>query len=344
MKAIQFSRTGRPEVLELVDLPIPEPGPGQVRVRNEAIGVNFIDAYHRSGLYPVKLPSGLGQEAAGVVDALGEGVDQLKLGDRVAYTGAMGAYAEYNARSAPRGLVRLPTAIFRPRSRRPAMLKGMTAEYLLRRCYPLKAGEAVLIHAAAGGVGSILTQWAKAIGAIVIGAVGTEEKAKLARSLGCDHVILYRTEDVAARVKEVTGGAGVSVVYDGVGAATLEGSLSSLRRRGLLASFGNASGPAPAVEPSRLQRGGSLFLTRPTLFDYVATPEEFAESAAALFHVIETGRGEGRRSTPDLPAGRGAGGARGAGSARDDRGDAADSVVLAPCSSEPRPRPSTGSG
>jgi NADPH2:quinone reductase len=286
MKAIQFSRTGGPEVLELVDIAVPEPGPGQVRVRNQAIGVNFIDTYHRSGLYPLKLPSGLGQEAAGVVDAVGEGVDQFKPGDRV-YAGAMGGYAEYMLAPAAR-LIRLPGDISTEIAAA-SMLKGMTAEFLLRRCYPLKAGEAVLIHAAAGGVGSILVQWAKAIGAIVIGAVGSEEKVELARSLGCDHVILYRDEDVAARVKDLTGGAGVSVVYDGVGAATLEASLSSLRRRGLLASFGNASGPAPAVEPSRLQRGGALFLTRPTLFDYIATPAELAESAAALFHVIETG-------------------------------------------------------
>jgi NADPH2:quinone reductase len=287
MKAIQFSRTGGPEVLELVDLPTSQPGPGQVRVRHEASGVNFIDTYHRSGLYPVKLPSGLGQEAAGVVDALGEGVDQFKLGDRVAYTGVMGGYAEFNLVPAAR-LIHLPDGV--PTEIAAAsLLKGMTAEFLLRRCYPLKAGEAVLIHAAAGGVGSILVQWAKAIGAIVIGAVGTPDKAEIAKHLGCDHVILYRDEDVAARVKDVTGGAGVSVVYDGVGAATQEASLSSLQRRGLLAVFGNASGPAPAVEPARLQRGGSLFLTRPTLFDYIATPSELADSAAALFHVIENG-------------------------------------------------------
>jgi len=287
MKAIQFSRTGGPEVLELVDRDLPQPGTGQVRVRHEAIGVNFIDTYHRSGLYPVKLPSGLGQEAAGVVDALGDDAAGFKLGDRVAYTGQMGAYAQYNLVPAAR-LIRLPAGVS-SETAAASLLKGMTAEFLLRRCYPLKAGEAVLIHAAAGGVGSILVQWAKTIGAIVIGAVGTQDKADLAKALGCDHVILYRDEDVAARVKDVTGGAGVSVVYDGVGAATLEASLSSLRRRGLLASFGNASGPAGAVEPGRLQRGGSLFLTRPTLFDYIATPEDLTESAAALFHVLQTG-------------------------------------------------------
>jgi NADPH2:quinone reductase len=287
MKAIQISRTGGPEALELVDRPIPQPGPGQVRIRHEAIGVNFIDTYHRSGLYPVKLPSGLGQEGAGVIDVLGEGVDEFKPGDRVAYTGQMGAYAEFHLVPAAR-VVRLPDGVS-AETAAASLLKGMTAEFLLRRCYRLKAGEATLIHAAAGGVGSILTQWAKAVGAIVIGTVGTEDKAERARSLGCDHVILYRTEDVAQRVRDVTGGAGVAVVYDGVGAATLDASLSSLCRRGLLASYGNASGPAPAVEPARLQRGGSLYLTRPTLFDYIATPGELAESAAALFHVIEAG-------------------------------------------------------
>jgi len=287
MKAIQISRTGGPEVLELVERDIPAPGPGQVRIRHQAIGVNFIDTYHRSGLYPIKLPSGLGQEAAGLVDALGEGVDQFKVGDRVAYTGQMGAYAEFHVVPAAR-VVHLPAGISTELAAA-SLLKGMTAEFLLRRCYPLKAGEATLIHAAAGGVGSILVQWAKAIGAIVIGTVGSEDKAELAKSLGCDHVILYREEDVAERVKAVTGGAGVSVAYDGVGAATFEASLSSLRRRGMLAVFGNASGPAPAVEPARLQRGGSLFLTRPTLFDYIATPGELAESAAALFHVIGNG-------------------------------------------------------
>src|ERR1700761_2125285 len=211
MKAIRFEKTGGPEVLQYVDYDLPAPGAGQIRIKHTAIGVNFIDTYHRSGLYPLKLPSGLGQEAAGVVDAVGEGGDQFKPGDRV-YAGAMGAYAEYMLAPAAR-LVRLPDDI--PSDVAAAsMLKGMTAEFLVRRCYPLKAGEATLIHAAAGGVGSILVQWAKAIGAIVIGTVGSEEKAQLAKDLGCDHVILYRTENVAERVKDVTGGAGVSVAYD----------------------------------------------------------------------------------------------------------------------------------
>jgi len=287
MLAIQINRTGGPEVLEAVDLPVPEPGPGQVRLRHEAIGINFIDTYHRTGLYPLKLPITLGQEAAGVVDAIGEGVTRFKPGDRAAYTGQFGAYAEYNVVPAAR-LLHLPAGVSAEVAAG-AMLKGMTAEFLLLRCRPVKAGDHILVHAAAGGVGAILCQWGRALGAHVIGAVGSEEKAKLARQHGCEEVILYRDEDVAARVKAITGGAGVPVVYDGVGAATFEASLSSLSRRGMLVSFGNASGPAPAIEPGRLSRMGSLFLTRPTLFDYIARPEELAESSAALFHVIETG-------------------------------------------------------
>ncbi len=288
MLAIQATRTGGPDVLEAIDLPLPEPGPGQIRIRHEAIGLNFIDTYHRSGLYPVKMPAVLGQEGAGVVDAVGEGVTRFKPGDRAAYgTGPMGAYAEAHLVAENRA-VHVPAGISTEVAAA-AMLKGMTAEFLLRRCHPLATGETVLIHAAAGGVGGILTQWAKALGATVIGAVGSADKAAMARAHGCDHVLEYRDEDVAARVKEITGGRGVHVVYDGVGAATFEASLASLGRRGMLVSFGNASGPAPAIEPARLARGGSLFLTRPTLFDYVATDEDLDASAAALFHVLETG-------------------------------------------------------
>jgi NADPH:quinone reductase len=287
MLAIQISRTGGPDVLETVDLPIPEPGPGQVRLRQEAIGINFIDTYHRTGLYPLKLPITLGQEAAGVVDAIGEGVTNFKLGDRAAYTGVFGGYAEYNLVPAAR-LLALPDGVS-AEAAAGSLLKGMTAEFLLRRCRPVVAGETILVHAAAGGVGAILCQWAKALGVQVIGTVGSEDKAVLAKKHGCDHVILYRDQDVAARVREITDGAGVPVAYDGVGAATFEASLSSLSRRGMLVSFGNASGPAPAIEPGRLSRMGSLYLTRPTLFDYVAKPEELAESSAALFHVIATG-------------------------------------------------------
>ncbi len=288
MLAIQINRTGGPEVLEAVDLPIPKPGPGEVLVRHHAIGLNFIDTYMRSGLYPVQLPATLGSEGAGVVEAIGEGVTRFKAGDRVAHGAAgRGAYSEYQVLPANR-VSRLPDgADFKTAAA--AMLKGMTAEMLLRHCYPLKAGEACLIWAASGGVGTILSQWAKAIGAVVIGCVGSEGKVELARAHGCDHVILYKTEDVAARVREITGGAGVRVSYDGVGKASFEASIKSLGRRGMLVTYGNASGPVPPFEPLLLSRSGSLFLTRPTLFDYVATAEELDASASALFEVIQSG-------------------------------------------------------
>jgi len=287
MLAVQATRTGGPEVLEAVDLPVPEPGPGQLRIRHHAIGLNFIDTYQRSGLYPMRLPAVLGQEAAGVIDAVGPEVGGWKVGDRAVYTGQIGAYAMFHVVQADRTL-HLPDAISFEAAAA-ALLKGMTTEFLLHRCYPLKAGETILVHAAAGGVGTILVQWAKAIGAVVIGTVGSKAKADLARDHGCDHVILYREEDVAARVREVTEGRGVPVAYDSVGKDTFEGTLASLGRRGLFVSFGNASGPAPAVEPARLMRAGSLFLTRPTLYDYIARPEELAASAAALFEVIASG-------------------------------------------------------
>lgn len=288
MLTIQATRAGGPEVLEAVDLPIPVPGPGEILIRQEAIGLNFIDTYQRSGLYPVRFPAVLGLEGAGIVEAIGEGVTRFVAGDRVAYgNGPLGGYSEFHVAPAGRA-VKVPPRID-SRTAAAAMLKGMTAEFLLRRCYTVKKGETVLIHAAAGGVGMILTQWAKALGATVIGTAGSSEKAALARSHGADETILYRDEDVAARVRAITGGAGVRVVYDGVGAATFEGSLSSLGRRGMLVSYGNASGPAPAIEPLRLSRGGSLFLTRPTLFDYVVTTEELDESAGAVFEVIGSG-------------------------------------------------------
>jgi len=288
MLAIQATRAGGPEVLEAVDLPIPTPGPGEILIRQEAIGLNFIDTYQRTGLYPVKFPAVLGLEGAGIVEAVGEGVTRFVPGDRAAYgNGPLGGYAEYHVVPAGRA-VKVPAGID-SRIAAAAMLKGMTAEFLLRRCYTVRKGETVLIHAAAGGVGAILTQWAKALGATVIGTAGSPEKAALARNHGADETILYRDEDVAARVRALTGGQGVRVVYDGVGAASFEGSLASLGRRGMLVSYGNASGPAPAVEPLRLSRGGSLFLTRPTLFDYVVTTEELDESASALFEVINSG-------------------------------------------------------
>ena len=283
MLAVQAARAGGPEVLEAVDLPLPEPGPGQLRIRQQAIGLNFIDTYQRSGLYPMRMPAVLGQEGAGVIDGIGEGVEGWALGDRV-YAGGGRAYAEATVVSAER-TIRLPDRISFETAAA-GMLKGMTAECLLRRCHAVRAGETILVHAAAGGVGAIMVQWAKAIGAIVIGTVGSEAKAELVRSLGCDHVILYRHEDVAARVREITDGKGVPVAYDSVGKDTFEGTLASLARRGLFVSFGNASGPAPAFEPIRLMRGGSLFLTRPTLADYTATREDLDLSANAFFEVV----------------------------------------------------------
>jgi len=288
MRAVRITRTGGPEVLDLVEIEAPRPGPGEILVRNSAIGVNFIDTYHRTGLYPVKLTSGLGMEGAGVVEAVGEGVTRFSVGDLAAYaSGPIGAYADQHVVKADRAVK--PPAGVSAEVAAAALLKGMTAEFLLRRCYPVRAGETILVHAAAGGVGSILVQWAKAIGAVVIGTVGSAAKAELARRHGCDHVILYREEDVAARVREITGGAGVPVAYDSVGAATFEGTLASLARRGLFVSFGNASGPVPPFAPARLSQMGSLFLTRPTLFDYVATTPELDASAQALFDVIASG-------------------------------------------------------
>lgn len=288
MRAIRLSATGGPDVLDLVDLPDPQPGPGQVLVRQAAIGVNYIDTYHRSGLYPLRLPSGLGMEGAGEVVATGEGVTRFSAGDRVAFaSGPIGAYADLHVVDAGRA-VAIPDGVD-DRTAAAALLKGMTAEFLLLRCRPVKAGETVLIHAAAGGVGQIMVQWAKALGAVVIATAGHPDKAARARDLGADHVILYGEQDVAEEVRRITGGAGVPVAYDSVGAATFEGTLASLSRRGVFVSFGNASGPPPAVEPGRLMRMGSLFFTRPTLGDYVATTAELDASAAAVFGRIASG-------------------------------------------------------
>ncbi|MGQ3016461.1 quinone oxidoreductase family protein [Phenylobacterium sp.] len=289
MRAIRISRTGGPEVLDLVEVETPRPGPGEILVRNRAIGLNFIDTYHRTGLYPVKLPSGLGMEGAGEVLEIGEGVTRFSPGDLAVYaSGPIGAYAEQHVVKADRAVK--PPAGITAETGAAALLKGMTAEFLLRRCFPVQAGQTILVHAAAGGVGSILVQWAKALGAVVIATVGSEDKAARARALGADHTILYRDQDVAEEVRRITGGAGVPVVYDSVGAATFEASLKSLARRGLLVSYGNASGPAPAILPARLSQLGSVFLTRPTLFDYVATTEELDASAAALFEFIAKGQ------------------------------------------------------
>ena len=291
MRAIRFEQTGGPEVLQLVEVATPSPGPGQILVRHEAVGVNFIDTYHRSGLYPMKLPSGLGSEAAGVVEALGEGVTRFAVGDPVGYAGAvLGSYADHAVVAADRA-VKLPPGID-AKVAAAALLKGMTVEAFLCRCYPVKAGQTILIHAAAGGVGQIMVQWAKAIGATVIATVGSEAKADKARALGADHIILYRDQDVAAEVRRITGGKGVPVVYDSVGRTTFDGSLASLARRGWFVSFGNASGPAPPVDPLKLSRGGSLVFTRPTLFDFIVTTEELDASAAALFGMITSGKVE----------------------------------------------------
>ena len=288
MRAIRFETTGGPEVLDLVEVKTPTPGPGQILLRHEAIGINFIETYQRSGLYPMKLPSGLGGEAAGVVEAVGDGVTRFKVGDRVATAGSTGAYADASLVAAARA-VALPTGID-ARTAAAAMLKGMTVEFLLNRLHAVQAGETILVHAAAGGVGQIMVQWAKALGAVVIATVGSAEKAGIVRGLGADHVILYREQDVAAEVRRITDGKGVPVAYDSVGRDTFEGTLKSLSKRGLFVSFGNASGPPPPVEGRQLMLNGSLFFTRPTMIDYQLTVEELDASAAALFAMIGSGK------------------------------------------------------
>jgi NADPH2:quinone reductase len=286
--AIRFHRTGGPEVLEWEEVEVGEPGPGELRLRQTAVGVNFIDVYHRSGLYPVPLPSGLGTEAAGVVEAVGPDVSDFKPGDRVAYgTGPLGAYAEARVMPA-RHVVKLPENIGE-RQAAGMMLRGMTAQYLLRRTYRVKSGDRVLIHAAAGGVGLILVQWAKHLGATVIGTAGSQAKADIAKAHGADHVILYGQEDFPIRVRELTSGDGVQVVYDGVGKATFMGSLDSLALRGMMVSFGNASGAVPPFDLLLLARKGSLFVTRPTLASYTATRDELVASASDLFDIVGKG-------------------------------------------------------
>lgn len=286
--AIRVSRHGGPEVLETVDETVPPPAPGEVRLRQTAIGLNFIDTYFRAGVYQAPLPHGLGQEAAGVVEALGPGVDSLAVGDRVAYgTGPLGAYAAVRNVAASR-LVTVPAAVS-DEIAAAVLLKGMTAYYLLHQTHAVQAGETLLVHAAAGGVGSLLVPWAKALGARVIGTVGSADKALLAKASGCDEVILYRDQDVAAEVRRLTGGRGVDVVYDSVGRDTFTASLDSLRPRGLFVSYGNASGKAAPFEPVLLAERGSLFFTRPTLAHYTATRGELDQAAGALFGMI--GRG-----------------------------------------------------
>lgn len=289
MLAIQTREIGGPEVLEAVDIAVPAPKSGEILVRHDAIGLNFIDTYQRTGLYPVKMPAVLGLEAAGTVEAVGEGVSRFAVGDAVAYAnGPIGAYAEAHCVPADRA-VHVPESVSRETAAA-CLLKGMTAEFLLRRCYRVQAGEMILVHAAAGGVGQILVQWATALGAAVIGTAGGEEKCELARSLGARHVIDYTKDDVAKRVREITDGEGVPVAYDSVGKATFEATLASLAPRGTFVSFGNASGAVPAFAPLRLSQAGSLFFTRPTLAHYVATTAELDDSATALFDVVGSGK------------------------------------------------------
>ncbi|OUS85074.1 quinone oxidoreductase [Rhodococcus pseudokoreensis] len=288
-KAIRFYETGGPEVLKWESVEVGDPGPGEVRIRHEAVGLNFAEIYFRTGLYPAALPAGIGVEAAGVIEAVGAGVSDFMEGDRVTYTGSpLGAYSTDRVMPAEH-LIKLPEGIEFETAAAMTM-RGLTASYLLRRIHPLEAGDTVLLHAAAGGVGLIFTQWAKLLGINVIGTVSSEEKAAVAKAHGCEHVIVYKRENVAERVREITGGVGVPVVFDSIGATTFEASLDSLARRGLLVAFGTASGPVPPVDPMKLALKGSLFLTRPALADYIADPFERAELAGELFGHVEAGR------------------------------------------------------
>ncbi len=287
-KAIRIHEYGGPEVMVYEDVATPEPGPGQIRVRQTAIGVNFIDIYFRQGTYKApSLPHTLGKEGAGEVAAVGEGVTGFKVGERVAYAGATGTYAEEVVVDAS-GTVHVPDGVS-DETAAAMMLKGLTAQYLLRRTYRVQKGDTILFHAAAGGVGLIATQWAKHLGATVIGTVGSPEKAELAKAHGCDHVILYRDEDFAARVREITKGEGVPVVYDGVGKATFPASLDALRPFGIFASFGSSSGAIDAFDIGILAQKGSLYATRPTLFTHIATRESLDANAAELFDVVKSG-------------------------------------------------------
>ncbi|WP_067825029.1 quinone oxidoreductase family protein [Nocardia inohanensis] len=288
-RAVRFYETGGPEVLRWEEVEVGAPGPGEVRIRHHAVGLNFADTYFRSGLYPAALPAGMGVEAAGVIEAVGPGVDGFRIGDRVTYTGSpLGAYSTERVMPAAH-LIALPDEIGFDTAAAMTM-RGLTTAYLLRRIHPLRAGDTVLLHAAAGGVGLIFLQWAKLLGLNVIGTVSTPEKAEIAAAHGCDHTVIYTREDVAARVRELTGGAGVPVVYDSIGKTTFDTSLDALARRGLLVCFGTASGPVPPIEPMRLAVKGSLFVTRPALADYIADPAERAELAGELFDHVAAGR------------------------------------------------------
>ncbi|MBI3678557.1 MAG: quinone oxidoreductase [Proteobacteria bacterium] len=287
MKAIRFSEVGGPEVMKLEDVELPALGPNQARVKHTAIGVNFIDTYHRSGLYKLPLPSGLGSEAAGVVQEFGANVKGFKKGDRVAYAGPLGAYAEANNVLAER-LVKLPKNISDDVAAA-ALLKGMTVQYLIKRTHCVKKGQTILLHAAAGGVGLIASQWAKHLGAVVIGTVGSQDKVALAKENGCGHVLILGKDEWVKRVREITKNAGVPVVYDSIGKDTFLKSLDCLSARGLMVSYGNASGAVPPFDPGLLAAKGSLFLTRPTLAHYTRDQKELQETADDLFAVIASG-------------------------------------------------------
>ena len=289
--AIRMHETGGPEVLRWEEVTVGMPGPGQARVRHEAVGLNFADTYFRAGLYPVPLPNGIGVEAAGIVEAVGEGVANVVVGDRVTYTGfinTLGAYStERVIPAAP--LIKLPAGISCETAAAMTM-RGLTSAYLMRRIWPLKSGDTILVHAAAGGVGLIVSQWAKLLGLSVIGTVSSEAKADVARKHGCDHVILYTREDVAKRVRELTNGAGVAVAYDSVGKDTFAGSIDSLKKRGLLVCVGTASGPVPPIDATQLAIKGSVYVTRPALADYIADPAEKTALALELFEHVAAGR------------------------------------------------------
>ncbi|MET8423708.1 quinone oxidoreductase [Nocardia sp. NPDC004860] len=288
-QAVRFYETGGPDVLRWETAEVGEPGRGEVRIRHEAVGLNFADTYFRTGLYPAALPAGMGVEAAGVIEAVGPDITDFRAGDRVTYTGSpLGAYSTERVMPAEH-LIRLPEEI--PFETAASMtMRGLTTAYLLRRIHPLRAGDTVLLHAAAGGVGSLFTQWAKLLGVTVIGTVSSEEKAAIARANGCDHVVLYTRENVAERVREITDGKGVPVVFDSIGKTTYQSSLDSLARRGLLVCFGTASGPVPPIDAMQLAVKGSLFVTRPALADYIADPTERAELAGELFSHVAAGR------------------------------------------------------
>ncbi|UVM40539.1 quinone oxidoreductase [Pseudomonas sp. B21-017] len=290
-KAVRFYETGGPEVLRYEEVEVGEPGPGQVRLRHVAVGLNYADTYFRNGTYPIPMPNGMGVEASGVVQAIGEGVTNVRVGDRVTYTGFLNTLGAYSTErlipAAP--LIKLPETISFETAAAMTM-RGLTSSYLMRRIYDFKAGDSILLHAAAGGVGLIVAQWAKLLGLTVIGTVSTEVKGEIAKAHGCDHVINYSHEDVAQRVRELTDGVGVNVVFDSVGKNTFMGSLDSLKRRGLMVCVGTASGPIPAVDPVLLAMKGSLFMTRPALADYIADPAEKTALANELFDHVGSGR------------------------------------------------------